>query len=146
MKPLNQTPRRFPTTAERTATVRTQYGTILLVEDDQPVRRYLETVLQRAGYQVVTATDGLDALKVALSRPVQAVITDAIMPHLSGHELCRFLRRHPKLAQLPLIMLSGLGGASLMPEITERPDVCLAKPIRAEDLTDCLAGLLRKAA
>src|SRR3954465_15590057 len=80
-------------------------GTILLVEDDRSIRRYLEVILQRAGYTVVSAADGLEAMKAALSNHLDAVITDAIMPHLNGYELCRFLRRHPKMSQLPVILL-----------------------------------------
>ena len=125
---------------------RAHFGPVLLVEDDEPLRRYLETVLLRAGYQVVTAGDGLAAMKVVLSQPVQAIITDAIMPFLNGHELCRFLRCHPKLSHLPLIMLSGLTENFTSPEVKEKPDVYLAKPVRGEELLDSLAGLLRQQA
>jgi DNA-binding response OmpR family regulator len=119
-----------------------RFDPVLLVEDDEPLRRYLETVLLRAGYQVITAGDGLAAMKVVLSQPVQAIITDAIMPFLNGHELCRFLRRHPKLAHLPLIMLSGLTENFTSPEVKEKPDIYLAKPVRGEELLESLAGLL----
>src|SRR5918912_4597011 len=74
---------------------RSKRGTILLVEDDRSVRRYLEVILQRAGYTVVSAGDGLEAMKAALSNTLDAVVTDAIMPHLNGYELCRFVRGHP---------------------------------------------------
>src|SRR3954467_11630067 len=53
-------------------------NTVLLVEDDYSIRRYLEVVLQRAGYDVVTASDGLGAMKSALSNSIDVVITDAI--------------------------------------------------------------------
>jgi len=74
---------------------------ILLVEDDRSVRRYLEVTLQRAGYEVITAEDGLAGMKCALTSRVDAVITDAVMPQMSGHELARFLRSTPKLSKLP---------------------------------------------
>src|SRR5215211_3638135 len=81
--------------------------TVLLAEDDRALRRYLEVVLRRAGYEVLAAADGLEAMKALLSTPVDAVVTDAVMPHLSGHELCRFLRDHPQLKGLPVVLLSG---------------------------------------
>jgi DNA-binding response OmpR family regulator len=119
---------------------------VLLVEDDEPLRHLLEIVLQRAGYRVVAVGDGLEAMKILLSQPVQAVVTDAIMPFLNGQELCRFLRRHPKLAHLPLIMLSGLTESQTNSGLPETPDLCLAKPVRGEDLLEQLAGLLRQRA
>ena len=114
--------------------------TVLLAEDDRSLRRYLEVVLRRAGYEVLTAADGLEALKALLSNDVDAVVTDAVMPHLSGHELCRFLRNHPKLRSLPVVLLSGADAA-------ERPldagaDVYLSKPVPAEELAANLARLL----
>jgi twitching motility two-component system response regulator PilH len=121
-------------------------GTILIVEDDRSIRRYLEVILQRAGYCVVVAADGLEAMKAALTAAIDAVVTDAIMPHLNGYELCRFLRHHPKLSDLPVVLLSGFERADAAQDVTDRPDVYLAKPVRPEELTGCLARLLLKAA
>src|SRR3954466_6058983 len=121
-------------------------GTILIVEDDRSIRRYLEVILQRAGYCVVVATDGPEAMKAALTASIDAVVTDAIMPHLNGYELCRFLRHHPKLSRLPVVLLRGFERAAAAQDINDRPDVYLAKPVRPEELTGCLARLLLKAA
>ena len=121
-------------------------GTILIVEDDRSIRRYLEVILQRSGYCVVAAADGLEAMKAALTAAIDAVVTDAIMPHLNGYELCRFLRHHPKLSRLPVVLLSGFERADAAQDINDRPDVYLAKPVRPEELTGCLARLLLKAA
>lgn len=122
----------------------TTRATILLVEDDRSIRRYLEVILQRAGYSVIVAADGLEAMKAALSSTIDAVVTDAIMPHLNGYELCRFLRRHPKLGQLPLILLSGVDQATQQQTSSgaDEADVYLSKPIRPEELTGCIERLL----
>jgi twitching motility two-component system response regulator PilH len=121
-------------------------GTILVVEDDRAIRRYLEVILERKGYNVVSAADGLEAMKAALTHDLDAVVTDAIMPHLSGLELCRFLRNHPKLSRLPVVLLSGFESATAAHETNDRPDVYLAKPVRPDELDNCLTSLLLKAA
>lgn len=115
-------------------------STVLLAEDDRALRRYLEVVLHRAGYEVLTAADGLEAMKALLSTHVDAVVTDALMPHLTGHELCRFLREHPKLKDLPVLLLSGVETAALPEE--SGADLYLPKPVRADELTASLARLL----
>jgi twitching motility two-component system response regulator PilH len=102
--------------------------------------------LQRAGYSVLSASDGLEAMKAALTSAVDAVVTDAMMPHLNGYELCRFLRHHPKLSRLPVVLLSGFERADAARDTGDRPDVYLAKPVRPDELTGCLARLLLKAA
>ena len=117
-------------------------ATVLLAEDDRSTRRYFEIILQRAGYDVVSAADGVEAMKAALNGAVDAVVTDAVMPHLGGHELCRFLRRHPKLARLPVVLLSGADKSPAAQDDAEGADVYLSKPVRPEELTDCLARLL----
>lgn len=81
---------------------------ILLVEDDSSMRRFIEVTLHRADYEVVSAEDGLAAMKIALSENFNAVVTDAVMPNLSGHDLCRILRQNPNFKDVPLIILSGL--------------------------------------
>ena len=64
---------------------------VLLVEDDNALRRMLAVTLRRAGYQVIAAADGVEAMTVALSSPVDIVVTDAMMPNLPGQEFCLLL-------------------------------------------------------
>jgi CheY-like chemotaxis protein len=115
---------------------------VLLVEDDRSVRRYLEVTLQRSGYTVITAADGLEAMKVALSSPIDVVVTDAIMPNLSGQELARFLRSNPKLSHVPIVLLTGQENKEAAASAEKLIDVFLYKPVKAEELKSCLAGLL----
>jgi CheY-like chemotaxis protein len=81
---------------------------ILLAEDDAAMRRFLEITLRRAGYEVASAEDGLAAMKIALSERFDAVVADAVMPNMTGHDLCRMLRQNPDFKNAPLIILSGL--------------------------------------
>jgi CheY-like chemotaxis protein len=115
---------------------------VLLVEDDRSVRRYLEVTLQRSGYTVITAADGLEAMKIALSSPFDVVVTDAVMPNLSGQELARFLRGNPKLSHLPIVLLTGQGNKDAVASAENLIDAFLYKPVKAEELKSCLAGLL----
>jgi two-component system, chemotaxis family, response regulator PixH len=114
---------------------------VLLVEDDRSVRRYLEVTLQRWGYRVLTACDGLEAMKVAMSTSVDAVVTDAVMPHMSGQELARFLRSNGKLSKLPIVLLSGQENHKTG-AVADTVDAFLYKPVKAEDLKNCLTKLL----
>lgn len=116
---------------------------VLLVEDDRSARRYLEVTLQRAGYKVLTAADGLEAMKLALTSPIDVVITDAIMPHLSGHELARFLRENPKLSNIPIVLLTGQQNRLAAMATNESIDAFLIKPVKADELANCLTRLLQ---
>jgi CheY-like chemotaxis protein len=114
---------------------------VLLAEDDRALRRFLEVVLERAGYKVIPVADGLEAMKVALSMPIDIVVTDAMMPNLSGHEFCRFLRNSPTLSHLPIILLSALEQKDGN-QNTEQVDAFLSKPVSAEGLVECIEKLL----
>ena len=116
---------------------------VLLVEDDRSLRRYLEVVLRRAGYDVVVAAVGLEAMRVTLTTKVDVVVTDAIMPNLNGHELSRFLRNTSYLSHIPIVLLSALEQKESLPE-DRQADAYLAKPISPEDLIACLDSLLLK--
>src|SRR5882724_13629340 len=116
---------------------------VLLVEDDRSVRRYLEVTLQRSGYRVVTAGDGLEAMKLALSSDIDVVVTDAVMPHLSGQELARFLRSNAKVSGLPIILLTGQENKEAAATSENLIDAFLYKPVKARELTSCLADVLQ---
>ncbi|HZI48871.1 MAG TPA: response regulator [Pyrinomonadaceae bacterium] len=115
---------------------------VLLVEDDRSLRRYLEVTLQRAGYHVLAAGDGLEAMKLALSTDVHIVVTDAIMPQLSGQQLAAFLRGNDKLSKIPIILLTGQENRSAVSAASTPIDAFLCKPVKAAELTSCLSKLL----
>ena len=116
---------------------------VLLAEDDRALRRYLEVLLGRAGYKVITAADGLEAMKIVVTTKVDVVVTDAMMPNLNGHELCRFLRNSPALAQLPVIMLSALE-RNESDQNASQANAFLAKPVSSESLIECIEELLTR--
>lgn len=113
---------------------------VLLAEDDPALRRYLQVVLERAGYRVVSAADGLEAMKFLLSATVDVVVTDAVMPNLDGYQLCRFMRNSKHLSHLPIILLSALDQRNAVHE-SEQVDVFLSKPVSPEDLLNRIVEL-----
>ena len=117
---------------------------VLLVEDDRSARRFLEVTLQRWGYKVIAARDGLEAIKLALASPIDAVVTDGILPHLSGQQLARFLRHNERLSRVPIVLLTGQENRDAASSPDDSIDAFLYKPVKPEELKSCLAGLLRR--
>jgi two-component system alkaline phosphatase synthesis response regulator PhoP len=80
--------------------------TILVVEDDAPLRDTLAYNLRAEGYQVLTASDGVTALELARQKPVSLVLLDLMLPRLHGLEVCRQLRSKPETADIAILMLT----------------------------------------
>lgn len=118
---------------------------MLLVEDDRSLRRFLEVTLQRAGYRVIGAEDGLEAMKIAFSNEIDVVVTDAIMPNLSGQQLAAFIRNNPKVANVPIILLTGQENKAAATATDGAIDAFLYKPVNADDLKKCIENCLSKA-
>src|SRR5260370_37696263 len=68
------------------------HGTILIAEDEEPLRRVAKRVLEREGYTVLVATNGRQALDLIRARPVDLVISDLMMPQMTGLDLYHALR------------------------------------------------------
>ena len=110
---------------------------VLLAEDDTSMRRFIEVILQIADYDVLTAEDGLTAMQIALETEIDVVIADAIMPNMSGYDLCRMLRSR----KIPCIILSGLSDDHSNGE--DLADVFLTKDTNLkEELLSALQKLL----
>jgi CheY-like chemotaxis protein len=116
---------------------------VLLAEDDRALRRFLQVLLERAGYKVIAAADGLEAMKLALTTNVDVVVTDAVMPNINGHEFCRFVRNSPKLAHLPVILLSALEQKETNCD-AKQADAFLSKPVSGDSLIECIERLLTR--
>ncbi len=81
---------------------------ILLVEDSKPIRRENESVLYRAGYEVICAEDGETALHMSREQKPDLILLDMILPKMSGPEVLRRLKSDPITAEIPVVVLSSL--------------------------------------
>jgi DNA-binding response OmpR family regulator len=79
---------------------------VLVADDDRDIVRLLTTALGRAGYEVVTAADGAEALALAEERRPSLLVLDVAMPELDGLEVLRRVRADPANENLPVILLS----------------------------------------
>jgi CheY-like chemotaxis protein len=82
--------------------------TILLVEDSKFLRAATERILTKAGYQVICAGDGDEALALAGSRLPDLIVLDMLLPKLSGPEVLRSLKKNDLTAHIPVVVLSSL--------------------------------------
>ena len=99
-------------------------GVVVVVEDDEDTRELLKTVLQRRGYRVATAEDGLDGLDVLRTTDaVCFVLVDLFMPRMDGFGLLRAMVSDPKLAELPVCL------STSAPDAAPVGVACLPKPI-----------------
>lgn len=110
--------------------------TILLVEDDQVASTTYQSRLEREGFHVETASDGLTALRTLLKLTVDLVVLDLILPKLDGASVLKQMRMTPHLRNVPVIVLSNAAA----PELDE--DAMLTGPTRRLHKTDCPFSLL----
>jgi two-component system, cell cycle sensor histidine kinase and response regulator CckA len=109
--------------------------TILLVEDEAPVRNLARQILTGLGYKVLVARDGLEAIEVQAGHdgPVHLLISDVVMPRLGGGELARRLRQ--RLPALPIVFFSGYAAdASLDSIFPQGGPTLISKPFTVEQL------------
>jgi two-component system, cell cycle sensor histidine kinase and response regulator CckA len=107
---------------------------ILVVDDETAVRRFAVRVLQREGYEVAEATDGMEALEVVRARggSFAVVVSDIVMPRLNGVELLQALAE--SYSHLPVILISGYATSALAELGIAAPCGILPKPFPAERL------------
>jgi CheY-like chemotaxis protein len=120
--------------------------TILIVDDEESLVRLAEEVLAALGYEPVGCVGPQEALRVFRAAPgrFDAVLTDVIMPEVSGTELIAELRR--LRPELPAVLVSGYVGADLMAAARAAgAQAVLTKPLTAADLAHCLAEVLTRA-
>jgi two-component system, OmpR family, KDP operon response regulator KdpE len=115
---------------------------ILVVDDDSQITRVLKTTLSAQGYEIRTAADGMEALKVISEWPPALLITDLRMPNMDGVELCRHLR--PK-SVLPIIVLSVRGDeGTKVAALDAGADDYITKPFGAKELLARIRAALRR--
>ena len=84
----------------------TRQLTVMVVDDALMVRELQRSILERGGYSVRTANDGAEALAMLTEQPVDLVVTDLEMPNVDGFLLTSSIRAHPRLANIPVLIVS----------------------------------------
>lgn len=117
--------------------------TILVADDESHILHVVSLKLRNAGYRVVTARDGQEALEMAQQERPDLLITDYHMPQLNGLELCRRLKQDPKTTGIPAIMLTARG-YELEPADTEQSGILrmLSKPFSPRHLLSTVEEVL----
>jgi twitching motility two-component system response regulator PilG len=83
---------------------------VMVIDDSNTIRRSAEIFLGQAGCEVVLAEDGFDALAKIADHQPDLIFMDIMMPRLDGYQTCALIKRNPRLASTPVIMLSSKDG------------------------------------
>ena len=83
---------------------------VLVIDDSNTIRRSAEIFLKQGGHEVVLAEDGFDALAKVNDHDPQLIFCDILMPRLDGYQTCAIIKRNPRFAHVPVIMLSSKDG------------------------------------
>lgn len=122
----------------------TEAATVMVVDDSLTVRKITGRLLERAGYRVMTAKDGEDALAQVVQQVPDVILADIEMPRMDGFELVRALRAEPRWAALPVIMITSRIAPKhrqLALELGVRH--YLGKPYDEDELLSLIAGLIK---
>lgn len=118
-------------------------GSILVVDDEEPIRVLLKRLLEKHGYEVRTAGGGRDGLAAARQHEPDLIILDIMMDDMDGTEVGSTLREAPRTAAIPIIYLTGLMSAEEgAHRMGDSGDVVVAKPFDAHDLLRHVRHLL----
>ena len=120
---------------------------ILVADDDPAILRLVTAIIEKEGYQVVTARDGREAYKLLQSDPdFLAAVFDVMMPHIQGPELVRHMRTEKRLMKIPVMMMTAEQNPKLSSDsFAAGAVVFLPKPFTTSQLQVMLRMLISKA-
>jgi len=118
---------------------------VLIIDDSNTIRRSAELFLRQAGYEVILAEDGFDALSKITDYEPQVIFVDIMMPRLDGYQTCALIKQNPRLKSTPVIMLSSKDG------VFDRArgrlagsDRYLTKPFTKEGLIEAVSDYVKR--
>ena len=121
-------------------------GLVLVADDDEDVRELVVFRLARAGYEVITAGDGLEAVELALDRRPRVCVIDVMMPGLDGYEVTARLRASDELADVAILLLTAsVEEAAVEKGFAAGADDYIKKPFSPAELVERVAAALDSA-
>ncbi|HEX8657776.1 MAG TPA: two-component regulator propeller domain-containing protein [Hymenobacter sp.] len=116
---------------------------VLVLEDNAEVREFIRSTLAADGYRLLTAADGAAGLALALAEVPDLIVSDVMMPNLSGYQVCQQLKAHPATSHVPVVLLTAKSDPEAKLEGLETGADCfLAKPFSPRELRAQVRNLL----
>jgi CheY-like chemotaxis protein len=116
---------------------------ILIAEDERDIRDLIAFTLKFAGYDIVTANNGEEAVQLTKQELPDLVITDVRMPKMTGYEACKQIKADPATRHIPVVFLSAKGQeAEVQTGLDSGADEYLLKPFAPDQLTRKVADIL----
>jgi DNA-binding response OmpR family regulator len=118
---------------------------ILIAEDEPDIRDLVAFTLRFAGHEVVTASNGEEAVQVAKKEAPDLIILDVRMPRMTGYDACRLIKNDPNLSAVPIVFLSAKGQESEIQDGMEAgAEEYLLKPFAPDQLTERVRSILAR--
>lgn len=118
---------------------------ILIAEDEPDIRELVLFMLRFAGYEVVAATNGEEAVQVATREKPDLILLDVRMPRMTGYDACRLMKANPVLRDVPVVFLSAKGQESeIQSGLDAGAEEYLLKPFSPAELTNRVRGILSR--
>jgi two-component system alkaline phosphatase synthesis response regulator PhoP len=119
--------------------------TILVIEDDEDIRRLVSLTFGKEGYKIIEAVSGEDGLKKAAAAPPDLIVLDLMLPGLDGLEVCRLLKRGEATQATPIVMLTAKGEESdIVAGLELGADDYITKPFSPRVLVARIRAVLRR--
>ncbi len=115
---------------------------ILIVEDDEVARELMRMTLERKGFGVVTAEDGVRGYELAVAERPDLIITDVMMPAADGVHLVRRVRDTDEIASTPILITTGYGTGSATLTLAQGADAFEPKPLDPDSLRETVRRLI----
>lgn len=116
---------------------------ILLVEDDESILFGLQDILEGEGYQISTASNGIDGLKIATEKPIDLLVLDIMLPGMNGLEICKKIKKEKM--NLPIIMLTAKSSElDKISGLDYGADDYITKPFSLSELLARIRAILRR--
>lgn len=118
---------------------------ILLIDDDDKIRKMLTFLFMAKGFEVINAENGVDGLEILREKTPSVIIVDLMMPEMDGFEFCEKVKNDSRLSDIPLIVLSAISPSDYEKKLANL-DIfhCFEKPFRSADVVDKALEALKR--
>jgi DNA-binding response OmpR family regulator len=118
---------------------------ILIAEDEPDIRELVTFMLRFAGYEVIAASNGEEAVHTASRELPDLILMDVRMPRMTGYDACRIMKANPDLRDVPVVFLSAKGQeAEIQSGLDAGAEEYLLKPFSPSELTQRVRGILSR--